>query len=107
MTTTNDSIQKDFLAPLQRRLEKEAIKYLVQKQMFCKATGEILDYRTCICVEVNDKNGRPIALSAVSPTQVDRLDNVTPGIHKFFPEATVIFKTLNNKLKHPLLTIIK
>lgn len=103
MTTT----EKEFFAPLERKLEKELIKYLVQKQMFCKVTGDILDYRTCICIEVNDKDGKPIALSAVSPTLDLELDGVPKRMAALFPGAVVLFKTLNNKLINPLLTKIK
>lgn len=93
----------EFLAPLERKLEQEVMKYAVQKQMFCPVTGNILDYRTCIAILVTSKAGDIISSSVVSPAVDEKLDKAKEVILKCFPDSVVIFSTLNKKLTNPLL----
>jgi len=54
--TTSDPI----LVPLETMMRKRLVKYLVQKAIFCPATGAVLDVRTCVVIL--DSDGDPTAV---------------------------------------------
>jgi hypothetical protein len=98
---------KEFFDTINNGLQKNLIRYAVQKQMFCPNTQEILDYRTCIYVEVLD-GVKLIEGRVFSPSLVEKLDEINTLLTKrLSPSLTVKFTTINKKLKHPLLTKLK
>ena len=89
-----------------KNMQKQFIRYAVQKQMFCEATGKILDFRTCILFEAT-RQGQPHSTMVLSPDCVDKLTDVKTRVTGLYPDLEVKFTTLNKKLKHELLTLIK
>lgn len=72
--------------------EKQSLKYLVQKQMFCKLTGIILDCRTAIAVEIY-RGDNMVQTFAVAPGAKDKL----PGGEKKLNDMGLTVKYINVK----------
>lgn len=78
--------------PLERMMRNELIKYLVQRKIFCPATKEVLDVRTCVVFL--DKDGDPADVVSQAgwrllrdehPEKVEQLK----GMGYFVDETTV------------------
>lgn len=102
-TNTTQLFNKLFGDKLRASTTKQLIRYAVQKQMFCPQTKAILDYRTCVLVDVS-LDGQPYKTTPVSPTaDIARIKTSLDAISG----VTVEFITLNKKLKNDLITLIK
>lgn len=66
----------------------------------------ILDYRTCIMLEVYDENKKLASSQVFSATLVDNLANMKKVIEDKLPGFECKFLTINKKLNNELLTII-
>lgn len=97
---------KEFFDTITNGLNKNLIRYAVQKQMFCPNTQEILDYRTCIYVEVIRGN-KTIQSQVFSPSLVEKLTDIKRLIEQRLDGVEVKFTTINKKIKHPLLIKLK
>jgi hypothetical protein len=54
---------------MQDIIRKNFVKYLVQKQIFCPITDEVLDVRTCVVIVDNDAD----PYSVISPNAYRRM----------------------------------
>jgi hypothetical protein len=103
----DSSLMSELTDKLYNMIEKNVIRYTVQKQMFCPNTGDILDYRSCILIEVFDGN-KVIDSNAFSPLLVEKLTEINKLLtERLSPSLTVKFTTLNKKINHPLLNKLK
>lgn len=96
---------KEIMQAFEAKLEAEFIKYAVQKTIFCPKLGSILDYRTCILIEVK-AGDKLIGTQVVSPEVVTGLDELKERLLKQLPHIDVVFKTLNKKLVNNNLILI-
>jgi hypothetical protein len=103
----NEAVINEITNSLDNMLQKNIIRYAVQKQMFCPNTGNILDYRSCIYVEVFEGN-KLIEGKVFSPLLVEKLTEINKLLtERLSPSFTVKFTTLNKKINHPLLNKLK
>lgn len=101
--TTTQLFNEMFGDKLRASATKQLIRYAVQKQMFCPQTKAILDYRTCVLVDVS-LDGMPYKTTPVSPSA--DLTTIKTNLEAI-NGVTATFSTLNKKLKNDLVTLIK
>lgn len=85
------------------KMLKQALKYAVQKAIFCPYTNNIMDIRTAILIDIEDENGKTLFCQAISPLE-DRLQPVVDKMATMNPKAVVKFYSSNKKLKSELIT---
>ena len=97
---------KEAFPSFANNLRKQALKYAVQRTIFCPHTGNILDMRTAIMIDVEDENGKTLFCEVVSPALLDKLQNAKDNVLKIHPTASVKFYSCNKKLKSELITLL-
>jgi hypothetical protein len=111
MNTETTTPKKNALLEAFPQLEKAAmrqvIKYAVQKQMFCDFTNVILDMRTCILIEVKDSNDRDVLNKVISPSCIEKLQDVVNNVAAIKKDYVVKFYSSNKAFKNnSLITLV-
>lgn len=89
---------EQLIEQFEKHFSKEFIRSLVVKHIFCKFTGKVLDYRTCILIELHEKGKFKDAV-VVAPELEDRLEKIKEKFNSLGKD--VKFFSLNKKITLP------
>jgi len=82
---------------LENNTIKQLIKYAVMKTMFCPYSKVILDMRTCIMIDIETVDGKPVLNQVIAPGLVDKLQAIKDNVLKQSPTHVVKFYSSNKK----------